>query len=283
MIAACGDLHSGSTVALAPPDPIELDDGGHYTPSKIQRWLWSLWEEAWGEFYGRMLDTYQPDTQTLVINGDAVDGDHHRTPQIVSPLEGIHLRIAHECLRRGPLQHGFDAVHVIRGTESHVGRSGALEEGLARALEKQHGVPIVHDPDTGTRTSYWRRLDIDGVRIDLRHHGRMGQRSHTKDSYIRWYAQDIWLAHLRDGDEPPDLAIRSHNHQYADSGRLHKMPVRVVALPAWQLLTAWTHKITVEELGEIGIVCFVIRDGRLLEPEPCLFTPDRPTVVRGTA
>lgn len=280
IVAAVGDLHAGSTVALAPPEPIELDDGGHYLPNKAQKWLWRLWEEAWGPFYGRMLDRYQPDSQTLVVNGDAVDGDHHRTPQIVSPLEGIHFRIAHDCLQRGPMRHGFDEVHMIRGTESHVGRAGGMEEGLARALAKQHGYPIVEDPDTATASSYWRRIEIDGVRLDLRHHGRMGQRSHTKDSYIRWYAQDIWLAHIRDGAEPPDLAIRSHNHQYADSGRMHKVPTRVVALPSWQLLTSYTHRIAVEELGEIGIVVFVIRDGQLLEPEPCLFMPDRPTIVR---
>lgn len=278
LIAALSDLHAGSTVAVAPPEPIELDDGGHYLPNKAQKWMWGLWEDAWGEFYGRMLDRYQPDTQTLVLNGDMVDGDHHRTPQIVSPLEGIHFRIAHECLKRGPMQHGFDRVHMIRGTESHVGRGAGMEEGLARALMKQHGFPIVEDPDTGTATSYWRRIDIDGVRIDVRHHGRMGQRAHTKDSYIRWYAQDIWLSHIRDGDEPPDLALRSHFHQYADSGRMHKVRTRVVALPAWQLLTAYTHRITVEELGELGIVVFVVRDGQLLEPEPCLYSPERPTV-----
>jgi hypothetical protein len=59
---------------------------------------------------------------------------------------------------------------------------------------------------------------------------------------------------------------------------LHKVRTRVVALPAWQLLTAYTHRITVEELGELGIVVFVIRDGKLLEPEPCLYSPARPTI-----
>ena len=284
LIAAVADIHAGSSVAVCPPEPIELDDGGHYLPNKAQKWLWGLWQQSWGEFYPRMLDRYKPDSQTLIINGDAVDGFHHSTPQVVSSLEGIHFRIAHELLRRGPMQHGFDEVHIIRGTEAHVGRAAGHEEGLARALQKQHGLPIVEDPDTATATSYWRRIDVDGVRFDVRHHGKMGKLPHTKDAYLRHYATQIFNSHIRDAiaagetPEPPHMALRAHLHQFGDSGRMHKMMTRVVALPSWQLLTSFTHRIAVEELGEIGIVCFVVRDGELLEPEKFLHMPARPTI-----
>ena len=279
LIAAVSDVHAGGTTAVCTPEPIELDDGGFYHPSKLQKWLYGLWTEGWGERYARLLDLYQPASQTLVLNGDLVDGDHHRTPQIISPLVGLHFRIAHDLLRRGPLVHGFDAVHVVRGTESHVGRSGELEEGLARALQKQHDVPVVDDPDTGMASSFWRRLNIDGVRVDCRHHGRMGQRAHTRGPYSRWYAQDIELEYRLDNEDPPHLAIRSHLHKYMDSGKPHRWTTRVVSLPAWQMMTAYAHRITAESLSDIGIVVFVVRDGVLLEPEPVLFHPSRPTPV----
>ena len=278
LVAACGDIHAGSTTALCPPEGFELDDGGVQLPNKLQRWLWERWEAAWAE-YGRVVDDLRPDSQTLILNGDLVDGIHHQSPQ-VAPLVGQHFRAAHELLKRGPLAYKPDAVHVVRGTESHVGRAGELEEGLARALQKQEGVPIVEDPDTGQATSYWRRLEIDGVRLDLRHHGRMGQRAHTRGPYSRWYAQDIELEHYLDGEPAPHLALRSHLHKYMDSGLSHRWTTRVVSLPCWQMMTAYAHRITAESLSDIGIVLFTIKDGRLGEPNPILFPPDRPTVLR---
>ena len=279
VIACVSDVHAGSTVAVCPPEPIELDDGGFYQPSKSQKWLWSLWEKAWHEEYNAILDRWRPDTQTLVINGDMMDGNHHGTPQIVSNLSSVHFRIAHELLERGPLKYRFDDIHMVRGTETHVGKSGQQEEGLARALYKQGRHNIIDDPDTGQSSSFWRRFEKDGVRFDCRHHGRFGQRSHTKDAYLRSYAQDIWMAHVKSGDRPPDVCIRSHFHQFGDSGRIHDMPTRVIALPSWQLLTAFGHRISIESLGQIGMVVLVIRDGKLMDPYPVLFDPDRPTVV----
>jgi len=281
MIAAVSDVHSGSTVAVCPPEPLELDDGGFYEPSPIQKWLWSLWETAWHERYSALLDEWKPDTQTLVINGDCMDGNHHGTPQIVSNLSSVHFRIAHELLERGPLKYRFSGIHMIRGTETHVGKSGQQEEGLARALRKQGDHKIIDDPDTGMASSFWRRFEKDGLLVDCRHHGRMGQRTHTRDAYMRLYAHEIWSAHVRSGSRPPDLCIRSHFHRYADSGRIHDMPTRVTALPAWQMLTAFGHRISIEDLGHIGLCVFVIRDGKLMEPEPIIFQPDRPTIVGG--
>lgn len=280
LIAAVSDVHAGGTTAVCTPEPIVLDDGGSYVPNKPQKWLWKQWQKAWSKRYPELVEDYKPDKQILVLNGDLVEGWHHDSAQQVSILEGLHFRIAHRLLERGPMQNDFDEMHFIRGTESHVGKHAGHEEGLARALKKQHGYPVVRDPDTGQYTSWWRRLMVDDVLVDMRHHGRQGQRTHTKDSYLRLYAHDIWESHVRSGDRPPDLCIRAHHHRYGDSGRIHDMPTRVVSLPCWQLLTAWTHRISIEDLGQIGMCVFAIRDGRLLEPHPILFKAARPKIVK---
>lgn len=281
MVVACGDLHAGSTVAVCPPEGIELDDGGMMTPNKIQRWLFANWENCWGERYAKLLDRYKPDTQTLVLNGDLTEGHAPNRPgnPQAAPLVGQHLRAAIKLLELGPLRHGLTAVHVVRGTEAHVGRAAELEEGLSRVM-KAEGVNVVEDPDTGQVTSYWRRFDIEGVRFDCRHHGRFGQRMHTKDSYMRLYAHDIWEAHVRSGERPPDLCFRSHYHNHGDSGRIEDLPTRVIALPAWQCLTSFGHRIAIEDLGKHGAVVVVVRDGELLEPHNLLYQPSRPSVIR---
>lgn len=276
IVAALGDIHAGSTIAVCAPEGFALDDGGRQMPNRLQTWLYGKWVEAW-QAYERLLDTHKPDTQTLILNGDLVDGIHHRSPQ-VAPLVGQHFRMAHELLKRGPLRFGIDAIHVIRGTESHVGRSGELEEGIARRLRAE-GEPTVEDPDTGQVSSFWRVINIEGVLLDVRHHGRQGRRAHTRGPYERWYAQDIELEYRLDGERPPDIALRSHLHKFGDSGKRHRWKTRLINLPCWQAMTAYAHKVAIESLADIGMVILVIEDGRLHEPVPVLFKPDRPTVV----
>jgi hypothetical protein len=248
------------------------------TPNKIQAWLYQNWYDCWHERYARLLDRYRPDKQTLIVNGDLVEGKHHGSTQS-APLVGQHFRAAHQLLKLGPLTHKPDEIHMVRGTEAHDGQVGELLEGLARTLRAEGSV-IVQDPDTNQWSSFWRRFEIDGVRIDCRHHGRFGQRMHTKDSYMRLYAHDIWEAHVRSGERPPDLCFRSHHHNHGDSGRIEDLPTRVIALPAWQCLTSFGHRIAIEDLGKHGAVVVAIRDGELLEPHNLLYQPTRPTIVR---
>ena len=151
-----------------------------------------------------------------------------------------------------------------------------VQRKLARALKSELW-PVIEDPDTGMKSSYWRTIKFNNTLIDVKHHGRMGRRAHTKGPYIRWYAQDIFFNYMMDGEEPPDLAIRSHFHQFADSGRIHKIKTRAVALPAWQLATEYVHRVA-ESLADIGLVWFEI-DEDDYEMKTVLYTPERPKIV----
>lgn len=277
MLVCTSDVHAGSTIAPLPREGLELDDGQQMMPSRLQIDLCDYWDECWT--YVRELQAELECPAHLLLNGDLVDGWHHQTHQTVSVQNSPMMRTFMKLWDRGPAHVGWDSIRITRGTESHVGKGGEREEGLARLLRSDRGEPIVLDPDTGNRTSYWHRFEIDGVRVDARHHGRAGQRSHTKGPYARWYAQDIWLAHVRDQERPPDLAVRSHLHQFGDSGKIHKIPTRLLMLPAWQHLTAFGHRIAIEELGETGMVVVFIEDGEVIEIEPLLRPLVRPTVT----
>jgi hypothetical protein len=275
IVVCFGDLHCGSTVGLCPPEGVELDDGGLYMPSRGQEWLWDNWEESWDKI--KSVKRKNRDAKLhLVCNGDAVDGDHHRTTQIFSSGEGQHVDCALETLRV-PLALKPDSIHITRGTPAHVGRAGGLEEGMAKALKSQ-GWKVVEDPDTGTTSSYQRMIKFGNLRFDVKHHGRMGRRAHTKGPYMRWYAQDVFFNYMMDGEDPPDIAIRSHFHQFADSGRIHKVKTRLVALPAWQLATEYVHRVA-ESLADIGLVWFEIDDDDDYNMKKILFKPERPTTV----
>jgi hypothetical protein len=275
IVVCFGDTHCGSTVGLCPPEGIALDDGGLYMPNRGQEWLWNNWEEAWAKIKSLKRKHRQAKLH-LVLNGDLTDGDHHRTTQIATGHEGVHVHCAMEVLRV-PLALKPDSIHILRGTPAHVGRAGGMEEGLAKALKGQ-GWKVIEDPDTGNASSYHRLIKFGGLTFDVKHHGRMGRRAHTKGPYIRWYAQDIFFNYLMDGEEAPDLAIRSHFHQFADSGKIHKIKTRAVALPAWQLATEYVHRVA-ESLADVGLVWFEVDNDDDYTMGTLLFKPERPTTV----
>lgn len=249
ILAVVSDLHLNSTVALCPPEGVTLDDGGTYEPSRLQRWLWDCWEDYWTQVRAR-LEAERAELW-VVYNGDLFDGlRHHDTTQVISahpePQQYVADRVFSVPKALRPA-HQF----VVRGTESHVGPSGSTEEAWARALGAERNT------DTG-RWSWWvLRLEPQGVLVDCRHHGRTGVRPWTRGNPTAALALEIYLEHATRGWPPPRYAIRSHRHTYVDSGDVH--PVRVIQTPAWQMATAYGHRVSPERPPDIGGLILTIR------------------------
>ena len=96
----------------------------------------------------------------------------------------------------------------------------------------------------------------------------------TRGNNIRAEMQDAILANVA-----PDVMIRSHVHTYADTGRMF-WPKQAVVTPAWQLKTAFTHRVTRLPAREVGGVVFEIEDGKAGMVKPITFqVPARPAHV----
>lgn len=270
VIVAVSDQHCGSSVALCPPVPIPLDDGGEFLPSKAQQWLYGGWEDVWR----RAAEIRERESAVLhwLNNGDAVDGAHHNSPQMPSTLSITHADIFYQAAKI-PIDLCPDYIIGVRGTEAHGGLSNQTEEGIFRGYRKD-GKPVVGDPERGSDTWWHFRREIGGLLIDATHHGRMGQRTHTKEGYLRHYAFDIWANHVKFGDRPPDICIRSHFHQKGDSGRPAGNGTRVIALGAFQLMTGYGYKKHADNLADVGGSIIVIRN-RDYEVHHVYRKPDR--------
>lgn len=273
IIACTSDQHCGGTTALCPPQ-VSLDDGGHYTASKAQRWLWQNWGLYWDRVE-QLRDQHQ--AQLIeVFNGDMTDGDHHGTTQILSGNPTAQASVVNAAMEL-PLALSPDHLLFIRGTEAHVGKSAAFEERIATGCKKDGRAVIMND-EAGTASHWHKALDIDGVVMDFTHHGRMGQRSWTKGNTVNLTAFQIWAEHNLAGRTAPDIAVRSHMHQYWDTYNAY--PTRVIQTASWQLATAFVHKVVAESsLADVGGLILMVRDGELTV-EPMLFTPDAPPVWR---
>jgi hypothetical protein len=275
ILVTVSDLHCGSTVGLFPEGALSLDDGGTYTGSDAQAWLWRRWAAVFARLEEML--TARPRPWFLLLNGDVIDGDHHNTYQIVSRHPLAELDIARACLAL-PLRLKPDGIIVVRGTEDHTGRGASGEEGLAKALAEA-GHPVIRHPSGPY--SWWHFVGLfDGVKVDAAHHGRMGARPWTSANATIAQAAEIFFEYARDSDRQPDLAFRSHFHRHADSYRAQ--PVRVIQTPAFQLASAYVRAKHVNTLADIGGIITEFEGGRFTvhDDDGLIVRPSRTPAVQ---
>lgn len=254
---------------MCPPEGVILDDGGRYTPSDPQVWLWQCWVEYWERI--RELRAKHKARLWVVYNGDLFEGAHHGTVQVVSTHPEPQAYLADRVFgvpKALKPEHTF----IVRGTEAHVGPSGATEEAFARSIGAEPNEAL-------QRWSWWHlRLEAHGVLIDCQHHGRRGMRPWTEANAVQLLAAEIFFEHARRGWKHPDIAIRSHFHKFADSYR--SQPVRVIQTPAWQLKTAYAHRVAAESIADVGGIAILVRPDNDYDVHPILFSPEPPEVWR---
>lgn len=254
LVAVVSDVHAGGSTALA-PDAIKLDDGGLYVASKAQQWLMGCWQDYWAKIAAKR-DELKAELY-VVFNGDLVDGQVKGSTQVVSGNPNAQAAIVTAAMSI-PLALKPDRIAIIRGTAAHVGLSASAEERIADGLRRDKR-PIVCDPDTNSASMWHWRPELQGVRLDFTHHGRMGRLPRTRGSQLVLYAWDITDEHVQSGHPVPHLAFRAHNHKKGDTGGA--APCRVVATGAWQLGTEFVHRIASDSLADIGGAYVVIDRG----------------------
>ncbi len=266
VLAITSDQHCGSTVALAPP-VVHLDDGGKYEASKPQQWLWQRWNDYWKRV--EQVRRAKKATLVQVYNGDLTEGDHHKTTQILSGNPTAQAVVVNEVLRV-PLALKPDHIVGIRGTEAHVGPSGAFEERIFTGLRKD-GWPVVRDEHTGNSSHWHWTMEYQGVRLDIAHHGKFGSRPSTKMNTVVALAFDIFTRAAIEGRPHPHLAVRSHMHQVGDTGDIY--PTRLIQMPAWQLATAYIHRLNPGAIADVGGIIVTIDKGTI-EVEKVIYHPE---------
>lgn len=235
------DLHCGSTQALMPRD-FETLEGQNIVPSASQLILLDWWEDFWKFANG----ITARDPWVCVLNGDLIEGNHHRTTQIVSPEVGDHCEMAKQLLQ--PRTNGAAGVFVTLGTECHTAR---MEHHIADFLR------ATPDPNTGRPA--WERLSlrIGGTLCRFTHH--------TSTSTRPWLRMNKLGAHLRSAQleaidanrEPPRVTVAGHCHTFDMMETTNGMSLTT---PSWQLQTRYTHKVAPNAVCHIGGVVLDWRD-----------------------
>jgi hypothetical protein len=238
-VAVVSDLHIGSTVALCPPEGIALEDGGRYHPSQVQKWIWEKWVQYWADVKARA----GMSPIVTIINGEFIDGNHHGTTQIGTPSPTAMMDAAIDVMHKPRIMSKH--IYVTKGTAAHSLHGAASDHAIGKELG------AARCPETGQHAFYHLRLKIKNTLFDVAHHIGGGARIHTRGTNIRGEVTDAMLE-----GTPPDVLIRSHVHNYADTGRNFK--TFGVVTPAWQLMTEYSHRVVRRTQRSVGGLLFEV-------------------------
>jgi len=242
---------------------VTVEGGGTYHANDVQRWLWASWEDATGcrwkpDRAGGHFVT-MPDRQGwirklakrrkcgLVVLGDAIEGLHHHSVEVIGADELLHERIAETIL--APLAEFFDTTFVIRGTECHV---GVRESALGLKLGARY--------DKATKCFCYEQLQLR-IRDTLCHF-----KHHIGSSMRPWTSSMQFAAALSseqlnaiglEHKEVPRVICRAHRHQY---GEFRNNQGLIVVSPPWQMLTRFARRVTQASLAQPGLFALDFRD-----------------------
>lgn len=252
------DLQTNSTVAVCPP-LINLDDGGTYHASRLQRQLWN----DYTDFRDRLQSAKGNGDLYLIFNGDVHDGDHHQTAQIITRNRATMQRIAIETLE--PYAKIADKMFMVRGTEVHTGKSAEMEEDIARDLGFQKN---------GDNYSWWHFIaEFMTKKFDIAHHTSMGSTPAGRGNASNKLAVETIFEYANAGKQPPDFVIRAHVHRYSDSFDNYR--TRAVILPCWQYRTGFAHRIATGKLPSIGGVFIELEENKDPQLTAVIYKPKR--------
>ena len=267
ILAFPADTHGGSSVGLFPAEHAwQLADGNQYHASPTQQLLWRQWRECWQ----RVKELRQGGRLIIMHVGDAREGVHHDTTQLVTANLEEQERIHIECMEYALDLAGFDGaggdlLYYIAGTEIHVGPAHAGEERIARDLGAiPFRKPTTEDSNDGRFVWAAKVFTVDEILFDVAHHGAgLGSRAWTRENGLYQTLKSLYFMTCEDQNQPPRLWIRAHKHRFLHAtyhGRAGSIDGFV--LPSFQSVTHYASRLNIG-LSDIGMLTAIVEDGRV--------------------
>ena len=267
MLWTPADWHSGSNTALAMPE-WTWGDGTTVLQTKTQ----SVIRKQHIENLQLIKEARKGRELHIVFAGDARDGNHHGTAQIITPDEDEHSRIFIAVLEEALDVVGFnpkkgDTLRFLLGTDSHVSGS---EEAIAKYFYDEYGeeaVPPKIKPTPGGRYKDGRflrekvLLDINGVLFSITHQPKSGpgSRAWTTENALRATVKSNYFKCLDHKQPIPNYWVWAHRHQFVRSGKYYgeQGESEGVLLPAKQAKTEYGTRVASDNLSHIGDVWWI--------------------------
>lgn len=267
IILILSDTHAGHRLGLLNPATIleREDENGNieeYQPNitKAQEYLWNVY--TWGLDEIKRLANKSP--IYIWHNGDLTQGSANgKYPNsVVSTRDSDQITIAFFNLLPLLRMKNVKTFRMIYGTGWHVFQDGSSERIVANMLAMQF-------PKVDIKSMYHSLTNIDGVWIDVSHHGPgQSKRIWLEGNIARFYLRDLILKAVVDKRPVPKLVARAHIHQKIDiPDNIHGIESRLIVTPSLCFITEYARKVmrSVSTI-ENGMVAFEVIDGILSAP-----------------
>lgn len=252
-VIVISDLHCGCRLGLCPPE-VQLDDGGIYQSSDAQKMVYDFWLYFWNTWVKQVT---KGEDYAIVLNGDAIDGNHHNSTTQISHNITDQVRIAQAVLSPILRDKKCKAYYHIRGTEAHVGISGQNEEILAESLGA-----IPNEQGQYARWELYLKIGGHKKLCHFSHHvGSTSSSAYESTAPFR-ESVEMLVESGRWGHNPPDAIIRSHRHRAIEIRKPSQNGYNIVLVtPGWQMKTPYVYKLIAGRVGMPEIGGYLLREG----------------------
>lgn len=236
-LVVLSDMHIGSTTGLWPKS-FKTHEGFHVGQNDFQKWLWSCWVDCQKWIKKKTGD--QP--YELLLNGDLIEGIHHRTIEVMTPDPNDMVGAAIETL--APIAEKAKAVYLTSGTECHTRNTEAW---VGRELE------AAVDPSTGHHVFNRLELEFGEHLVAASHHMSTACRPYLEASAHSLTLGSEIQERARAGKRPPTIVIKGHRHVH---GIWQDGMGMCMSTGAWQGLTRHGQKVVPHAVPRPS--CFVL-------------------------
>lgn len=197
LLITLSDMHSGSSRALFPNRMFPMNQGEtNHTPTDIQQKIYDHWIQC-----AEWVKSKRKGKHVIMVhNGDAIEGIHHNSIQVVSPDWDDHVAIHIDLIETFRKTAGItasDQMYYVSGTESHTKN---YEETIAAHFDAEPAGEIFGKT---LRLHHELRLQLHGREIWFTHHGANAGKGANEGNGLRNWLRDIYWDSKRDNVAPP--------------------------------------------------------------------------------
>lgn len=240
------DLHLGSDCAIMRPGFV-TEEGNEIGVNLVQEWFWMQMQDLLAQAIKRAAGR----KYVLILNGDLIEGNHHRTKEILMVDEFEHARAAIYTIK--PLVKNASHVFITEGTECHTGN-----------LERYIGKEIGANPTKGGKYA-WPILNIKihGSMGSVRHHMPTTSRAWLTASQYSIQSTNAQIEAVRAHRDVPVWFAGAHRHK---QGVFFDGDIVFAVTPSWQALTRFGRKVVPDANVRPGFVWLDWKDVEYGDP-----------------
>jgi len=198
-VLVVSDMHVGASTAICSPDPEISDLDTSYKPNKLQRELYSTWNNC--------IDRLSQKPTVLVVNGEPCDGGNKRQLGNQSWTTNLsdQLNDASKLIKKIPHQ----SLLLTRGSNYHVTIDGTNFEEI---IAKQLGADRYRAFGGCGYTDYYALIELYGKHFNFTHHVGFNKWAAYRTTALA--REMAGMVFEKDKMGKADVIVRSHVHYF---------------------------------------------------------------------